>query len=134
VLYLCVLPVELVAGKWNGSVDLWTKTQVSGEGGPIPVTLWPPQIPHGLDADFKCYHEGQMIFPDVAVMYTNLRSKIDWMCGFQVRRQTYEKRLLTSSCVCLSVRPSAWSNSAPSGQTFGIWVLFGDLSRKFKFL
>jgi len=78
-----------------------------------------------------------MSFHDVAVMYTDLRSKINWMCEFQARRQSCEKRLLTSSCVCPSVRPSAWSNSAPAGQIFvkfGIWVLFGDLLRKFKFL
>jgi len=106
VLYLCILPVELVADKWNRSVGLLTKTQVFGEGGPVPVTLWPAQIPPGLVADFKRYREGQMSFHDVAVMYTNLRSKIYWMCGFQARRQTCEKRLLTSSwvSVCLSVR------------------------------
>jgi hypothetical protein len=35
-----------------------------------------------------------------------------------------------------SVRPSAWNNSAPTGQIFmkfDIWVFFEDLLRKFKF-
>jgi len=35
--------------------------------------------------------------------------------------------------VCLSVRPSAWNNSIPTGQIFmkfGFWVSFEKLSRK----
>jgi len=38
--------------------------------------------------------------------------------------------------LCLSVRPSVWNNSAPSGHIFmkvGIWVFFESLSRKSKF-
>jgi hypothetical protein len=38
--------------------------------------------------------------------------------------------------VCLSVRPSAWNNSAPTGRvliTFDISDVFQNLSRKFKF-
>jgi hypothetical protein len=35
------------------SQNFWTKAQVFWEGGPIPVTLGPAQIPHGLVADFK---------------------------------------------------------------------------------
>jgi len=125
VLCLCILSVELVADQWNRSVDFWTKTQVFGDGGPIPVSLWPPQIPHGLVEDFKCYHEGQMSFHAVPVVYTNLRSKIYSMCELQARRQTCEKL----RHVCPSIRSSTWSNSAPAGQIFvkfGVWVLFGD--------
>jgi hypothetical protein len=36
----------------------------------------------------------------------------------------------------LSVRPSTWKNSAPTGRIFmkfDIWVFFENLSRKFKF-
>ena len=38
----------------------------------------------------------------------------------QARSQSYEERLLASSCVspCPSVRPSAWNNSAPTGLIF----------------
>jgi len=38
--------------------------------------------------------------------------------------------------VCLSVRPSAWNSSATTGRIlikFDIWVLYENLSRKFKF-
>jgi hypothetical protein len=38
--------------------------------------------------------------------------------------------------VCLSVRPSAWNNSAPTGRIFmkfDIWVFSENLSRIFKF-
>jgi hypothetical protein len=46
------------------------------------------------------------------------------------------RRLRKSSPFCLSVRPSAWNNSAPSGgifMKFDIWVFSENLSRKFKF-
>ena len=39
--------------------------------------------------------------------------------------------------VCLSLRLSAWKNSAPTGRIFTkfyIWAFFQNLSRKFKFL
>jgi hypothetical protein len=47
-------------------------------------------------------------------------------------------RKLTISFVmsCLSVRPSAWKNSAATGRIFMkiyIWIFFQNLSRKFKF-
>jgi hypothetical protein len=138
VLYLYILSVELVADKWNRSVDLCTKTQVFGEGGPIPVTLWPQQTPHGLAANFNCYHKGQVSFHNVAVMYTNRRSKTGWMCGFQARRQTREKRLLTSSCVsvCLSV---LWHAATRLPLDRFLWNLvfeyYSEIYRKkFKFL
>jgi hypothetical protein len=57
------------------------------------------------------------------------------MC-FVFRRfsQNCGKRLLASSC--LSVRPSAWNNSAPTGRIFmkfNIRGFFENLSRKLKF-
>ena len=51
---------------------------------------------------------------------------------FSARSQNYERRLLASSC--LSVR--AWKNNAPTRMAsipFYSWVLFENLSRKFKF-
>jgi hypothetical protein len=56
----------------------------------------------------------------------------------QARWQNFERWLLASSClsVCLSVRPSAWNNSAPTGRIltrFNIWVFLENLSKKLKF-
>jgi len=56
------------------------------------------------------------------------------MSSFYARSQSCEKWLLASSC--LSVRPSAWNNSAPTRRIFmkfNIWVFFENLSRKFQF-
>jgi len=129
VLCLCILSVELVTDQWNRSVGLWTKTQVYGKGGPIPVSLWPPQIPHGLVEDLKCNYEGQMSFHDVAVMYTNLRSKIDWMCEFQARRQTCDKLRHVRPSVYMEQLGSRWTDFCE------IWHLsIIRKSRKFKFL
>jgi hypothetical protein len=47
-----------------------------------------------------------------------------------------EKRVFALSCLCSSVRPSAWNNSAPVGRIFiyfDIRGLFENLSRKFTF-
>ena len=51
-----------------------------------------------------------------------------------MRYQNCKKRLLALSC--LSVRPSAWKNSASTGRvfmTFDISLFFENLSRKFTF-
>jgi len=56
-------------------------------------------------------------------------------CHFYARSQNCENRLLVSSCRP-SLSPSAWSNSAPAGRVFtkfGIWILFENVSRTFKF-
>ena len=53
---------------------------------------------------------------------------------FWARSQNCEKQLFAS--LCLSIRPSAWSNSAPTGRIFmkfDIWVFFENLSGKFSF-
>jgi len=57
---------------------------------------------------------------------------------FWARWQNCGNRLLASSClpVCLSVRPSAWNNSVPTGRffmKFDLWDLIENLSRKFIF-
>ena len=54
------------------------------------------------------------------------------------RLQNYEKRPLTSSCLsdCLSVRPSEWHNSGPTGQIFmkfDTWGFFKNLTTKLKY-
>jgi hypothetical protein len=54
--------------------------------------------------------------------------------SFLVRSQNYEEPLLASSY--LSVRQSAWNNSAPIGRIFikfYVWVLFQNVLRKLKF-
>jgi len=45
----------------------------------------------------------------------------------------FRKQLLAPSC--LSVRPSAWNNSAPTGRIFMklMFEYFSKISRKFKF-
>ena len=54
----------------------------------------------------------------VATQYVTIPANHSSFC--QVRMQNCEKLLLASSCmpVCLSVRPSAWNNSAPTGRIF----------------
>jgi len=50
----------------------------------------------------------------------------------RVRKVAINDNLL----LCLYVRPFAWNNLAPTGRIFlgfDIWVLFDNLSRKFKF-
>ena len=54
---------------------------------------------------------------------------------FQVHLKNCEKRL-SASIVCLSVRPSAWNNSAPPGRIFtkfDIGIFFENILRKSKF-
>ena len=53
---------------------------------------------------------------------------------FYALSQNYEKLLLVSSC--LSVCPSAWNNSPPTGRIFlkcDVWLFLENLSIKFKF-
>ena len=56
------------------------------------------------------------------------------LCSFEARSQNCENQLLAS--LFLSVHPSAWNNSAPTGRIFmkfDVWVFFGKLSRKLKY-
>ena len=48
------------------------------------------------------------------VHYLSLSAKFKHGCYVLMHSQNYKKRLLASSC--LSVRPSAWNNSAPTGR------------------
>ena len=63
------------------------------------------------------------------------------LCGQNVEFCWRVRKIAKSSCwlrdVCLSVCPSAWNNSAHITQifkTFGIWVFFENMLRKFKFV
>ena len=54
--------------------------------------------------------------------------------SLQARSQNWEKRLVASSC--LSVRPSARNNTAPTGRIFvefNIWAFCVNQSKKIKF-
>jgi hypothetical protein len=59
-------------------------------------------------------------------------SVINKVC-YEARSQLLRKETIT---FVMSVRPSAWNNSAAAGRIFikvYVWLFFEDLSRKFKY-
>ena len=68
-------------------------------------------------------------------VHISARSRL--LClGFQAVFQKLRNMLLSSSCLCPSVRPHAWNVSAPSARIFmkfDIWIFFENLYRKFDF-
>jgi len=79
--------------------------------------------PHTVYLWVLCGSENkQRLFP-----YTALT---DWFLG------AFAKLRKAAISFAMSVRPSAWNNSAPAGRItmkFGIWVFFENLSTRVKF-
>ena len=62
-------------------------------------------------------------YKEIAVLYI-------YIYHFLVRRNNCEKTNIASSWLAVSVRPSAWHNSVPTGRIFMKFDIFGNFFRE----